>query len=242
MDGVVFQGGNFWLDLHNALGTAEEGVALAHQHLSSDYGELARQVVGRLWRGKPARAYLDLVQRRKYQPHLRELHGLLKRNGLTTLIVSSGPLPLALRAQRELGFDRVLANDLLIERGVFTGEADIRVPDAHKLEAASDLLAELGLVFEQCVSIGDSRNDAAIARRVAHSFAFNTEAQELLASASEHVPTLRRVGVRLIELGICSPDGKQAKPSRAGGLALRAGTLARGVFGDEAARARIARA
>jgi hypothetical protein len=42
MEGVVFERRNFWLDLHRAFGTEEEGVRLAKKHLDSDCNELQK--------------------------------------------------------------------------------------------------------------------------------------------------------------------------------------------------------
>jgi len=68
MDGVLFEGDNFWLELHERYGTQVRGLSLAEKYLKSDYKVLAQHVLGDLWKGKPASAYWQLVNTRSYQP------------------------------------------------------------------------------------------------------------------------------------------------------------------------------
>lgn len=45
MDGVIFEGVNFWLELHKKFGTFEEGKILTEKYLYSDYNKLVEEVV-----------------------------------------------------------------------------------------------------------------------------------------------------------------------------------------------------
>ena len=139
MDGVLFEGRNFWLDLHRCYGTEEAGVAAADAHLATDYDVLAELVVGQLWRGRLAQPLLDLVEARQYQRGVAAVMTALNERGIATAIVSSGPELLALRAQRELRIDVVRANGLEIAHGRLTGNARIHVPDADKAAVGSML-------------------------------------------------------------------------------------------------------
>ena len=51
MDGVLFEGHNFWLELHKKYGTEKLGLELANKYFTSDYDALAIQVARDLWRG-----------------------------------------------------------------------------------------------------------------------------------------------------------------------------------------------
>ena len=66
MDGVIFKHHNFWMELHRELGTLEEGTALTRQYVKTDYPRLVREVIGRLWAGKPAKPYFDLINKHQY--------------------------------------------------------------------------------------------------------------------------------------------------------------------------------
>ena len=61
MDGVIFQPHNFWLELHRVFGTLEEGKRLTKKYLHTDYQQLVHEVVVKLWRGKDAAPYYNLV-------------------------------------------------------------------------------------------------------------------------------------------------------------------------------------
>jgi len=48
MDGVIFKDINFWLKLHKAFGTSEQGKELTKRYLHADYNKLVEEVVVRL--------------------------------------------------------------------------------------------------------------------------------------------------------------------------------------------------
>ncbi len=179
MDGVIFEGKNFWLDLHHAYGTVEEGLALAERYLGADYDTLAVQVAGRLWKGRPAAPYWDLVQRRAYQPGVREVFSYLHENGLLSGIVSSGPAHLADRAMRDLGLDAVRANRLLFDGDRLSGEVEVQVRDHGKLSVALSLMEELGVSSTATAYVGDSDSDVELAAAVALPVAYDTVSPRL---------------------------------------------------------------
>ena len=133
MDGVIFEGNNFWLELHRAYGTAREGEALATEYLNADYDRLAREVAGRLWKGRPSGPYETLVGERRYEPGVGEVLSYLRSRAVPTAIISSGPRQLAERVQADWGVDEIRANFVEIEDGYVTGVADIMVPDGDKV-------------------------------------------------------------------------------------------------------------
>jgi HAD superfamily phosphoserine phosphatase-like hydrolase len=183
MDGVLFEGHNFWLDLHRAYGTETEGVEAADRLLAVDYDALALRVVGELWRGRPAATYHRLVAERRYQPGVEELFGFLHAEGMRTAIVSSGPALLAARAQRELGIDVVRANALAEHDGMLTGAASIAVPDADKAPVGLEVIARWGLDPAAVAMVGDGGSDAALAELVGLPVAYDTTSERLLAVA-----------------------------------------------------------
>jgi len=187
MDGVLFEGRNFWLDLHRRYGTEEAGIAAADAYLASDYASLAEVVVGKLWRGKPAAPLLQLVAARKYQAGVATVMGALKARGLATAIISSGPELLASRAQRDFGIDIVRANDIEIAAGHLTGRSTINVPDGGKAEVGRAVLQELDVVPERAASVGDGDSDAALARLVGLPIAYDSTSQTLDRVTRHHL-------------------------------------------------------
>lgn len=184
MDGVLFEGRNFWLDLHKRYGTAKAGVAAADQYMLEDYELLASKVVGQLWLGKPAAVYEDLVRARKYQPGVSEVFRFLRRKRIMTAIVSSGPEPLALRAKHDLGIDIVRANALEVVDGVLTGRSTINVPEAEKAAVGLQVISLLGIDPGKVASVGDSASDVPLAQLVALPIAYDASSDQLVRAAA----------------------------------------------------------
>lgn len=196
MDGVVFEGRNFWMDLHRRYGgdisTAHD---LTSRYLKSSYETLAEVVVGELWRGKSAEPYLELVNERRYQPGVSETFQALRERGVKTAIISSGPDLLAERAQHDLGVDAFRANGIEIENGRLTGAARIAVPDGEKGTVAADLLGELGVDPAEAAAVGDSDSDIPTLKLVGTPIAYASRSPTLarIARCSFHHGELPRL-------------------------------------------------
>jgi phosphoserine phosphatase len=187
MDGVLFEGRNFWLDLHHRYGTEVEGVDAAERYMASNYATLAELVVGELWRGRSAAPFLELIRERRYQPGVRAVVAGLQARGISTVIVSSGPELLALRAQRDLGFDIVRANAVEIRNGRLTGASTIHVPDGAKELVGLSVLANLHVPAGRAASIGDTGSDVPLARRVGMAIAYDSASADLDEAADYHL-------------------------------------------------------
>jgi phosphoserine phosphatase len=188
MDGVIFEGRNFWLDLHRRYGTEAQALDLARQSLRSDYEALARYTVEELWKGRPAEPLLQLVAMRRYQPGIAEACQFLRaQRRLKTAIVSSGPIQLAERAQRDLGIDEIRANRVIIEDGRISGGVVVAVSDAGKLPVGLQVIARLGGAPDRTAFIGDSESDAALAGAVALSIAYDSDSDVLDRAAKHHL-------------------------------------------------------
>ena len=68
MDGVIFRDVNFWLELHKAFGTLEQGSILTKKYLYTNYARLVEEVVVKLWKGRDAKPYFDLINSIEYLP------------------------------------------------------------------------------------------------------------------------------------------------------------------------------
>jgi phosphoserine phosphatase len=179
MDGVIFEGENFWLDLHRRLGTDRAALALAKRYMATDYQRLSRITVERLWRGKPSEPFFELIGRRSLVPGAEVLFAFLRQNRVATAIISSGPYQLAERAQKLLGIDVIRANHVYVEDGAFLGKVDVQVDDANKGAVAASILADFGLDMSSVAGVGDSASDIELMPYAECSIAFNSKSEEL---------------------------------------------------------------
>jgi phosphoserine phosphatase len=182
MDGVIFEGKNFWLDLHKAFGTVKQGLELADKYLTSDYEFLARTTAADLWKDKPVSIYRRLLKERAYQPGVQEVFKYLRHHHIATAIISSGPYHLALRAKRELGIDEIWANRLLIDGNKFKGEVDLRVSDSAKQQIGALIMERRGVTAEQTAFVGDSEADVTLTSIVGLPIAYDSTSTRLTRS------------------------------------------------------------
>lgn len=183
MDGVIFEGCNFWLDLHKVYGTKEEAIKLAEKFLyttrESDYIYLSNYTAKFLWQGKPASSYDRLVEERRYHPGIHKLFNYIHSRNIKTAILSSGAYDLAVRAQTELGIDIVLANRLATNDSILTGEVDVMVPDNMKDKIGKKLMWKFGIKPNNVAFIGDADSDVNLAKIVNLSISYNSKSKKL---------------------------------------------------------------
>src|SRR3989344_9285033 len=185
MDGVIFQPRNFWLELHRVFGTLEEGKKLTEKYLHTDYDKLVQEVVARLWKGKDAQAYYQLVKSIPYMKGVKELFKEIKKEDWITALISSGSIDLARRAQHDLGIDHIFANELVIKNNRVTGEFiwPIGSGGEKKAQIVFDLCKDLGIKLNEVVYIGDSDMDIDAFKIVGISIAFNCSDEKVMKAA-----------------------------------------------------------
>src|SRR3989344_2564606 len=186
MDGVIFQPRNFWLELHKVFGTLEEGKKLTEKYLHTDYDKLVQEVVARLWKGKDAQAYYQLVKSIPYMEGVKELFKEIKKEDWITAVITSGSIDLARRAQHELGIDHLFANELVIKDGKVSGEfiGPIGAGTKEKIKIIQHLCEDLKVTLEEVAYIGDSKVDSGAFSIVGKSIAFNSDSEELRRAAT----------------------------------------------------------
>jgi len=191
MDGVIFKYSNFWLELHKKLGTFEQGKELTEKHLHTDYDKLVEEVVERLWKGKDAGPYYELVESLEYLPGVKETFEHVKKRGYITAIISASSIDVARRVQRDFGVDHVFANELIIRDGKISGEFawPIGAGKEKKAEIIKSLCQGLGISTKEVIYIGDSDIDIEAFKEVGLSVAFNSDSGDLKKAASYVVQT-----------------------------------------------------
>jgi len=183
MDGVIFEHKNFWMELHKALGTYEEGVRLTKKYLHTNYQRLVKEVVGRLWKGKDATPYYELIQRIPYVKGAPETLKELKRRGYTTAIISSSAKHLALRVKEECGLDYYHTYDVKIANNHFTGEYEWDTAHKDKSEHLKQFAQQAGCTLKETIFVGHDHNDITALRQAGLGIAFCPEEEDIRRAA-----------------------------------------------------------
>jgi phosphoserine phosphatase len=99
-------------------------------------------------------------ERVRLTPGARTLVRTMRRDGARCLLVSGGFTHFAERVAREIGFDRAVANRLVIDQGRLTGVVEPPILGAQaKREALEEALATLGIDRALSLAVGDGAND-----------------------------------------------------------------------------------
>lgn len=182
MDGVIFEHVNFWIELHKAYGTLEEGAELTKRYLKTNYQKLVDEVIGRLWKGKPAKPYFDLINKIDYKPKVKETIAKLKELDYKIALISSGPSDLAERAKNELDIDYIYTNKLVIKDDKVLGTTDIKhwpLRFGNKAKVLRKICEDNNIDFKDCIVVAHDDNDVKMARVAGFSIAFKPEDEEL---------------------------------------------------------------
>jgi phosphoserine phosphatase len=181
MDGVIFEHDNFWMQMHEAYGTLSPGLELTEKYLEKDVFKLAEEVIGKLWTGKPAKPYLELVNNEKYNSGAEELIKKLKEKGIKTLLLTSGPEDLALRAKKEIGVDYIIANKIIVKNDLIAGYEWL-----FEFNGKGNILEffckENNIDLKEVVCVGDNENDITMMKEVGLAISFNSKSEKLKQS------------------------------------------------------------
>lgn len=183
MDGVIFQSKNFWLELHQLYETQEDAFQLAEQLMKCDYRLMAKLTVEKLWVGKPAEPFWQLIRESQYQPGIKEVFKFLASSGIKTAIVSSGPLQLAQRAQNEIGINEIRANEIVFEGTTVGSIVNVNVDDNEKWRVGLEIIEKLNGTQAMTIFVGDSDPDASLSSIVGVSIAYNTDSEKLKSNS-----------------------------------------------------------
>jgi len=100
------------------------------------------------------------AERVRLTPGAKTLVRTMKAHGATCILVSGGFTRFADAVGEEIGFDRVVANELEIEGGVLTGRVRRPIVGAEtKRNVLIGAAAELGIDLEATLAVGDGAND-----------------------------------------------------------------------------------
>ena len=124
-----------------------------------------------------------LAERVKLMPGAEALVKTMRARGALTILVSGGFTRFAEPVGARIGFDRVIANRLLIENAALTGKVGKPIVDSSTKETTLlSAMADRGLTAEQTLAVGDGANDLAMIRRAGLGVAYH--AKPIVAAAA----------------------------------------------------------
>lgn len=129
------------------------------------------------------------AERVRLTPGAKTLVQTMKARGATTILVSGGFTRFAEAVGAEIGFDRVIANELGIEGGRLTGQVRRPIIGAEaKKQALLKAAAELGIPIEETLAVGDGANDIPMLRTAGLGIAYHAKptAREAADAAIDH--------------------------------------------------------
>lgn len=124
-----------------------------------------------------------LAERVQLMPGARTLVQTMKANGATAILVSGGFTRFARPVGERIGFDRVIANELLIEAAALTGAVTKPIVDSTTKETTLlGAMVEFGLDASATMAVGDGANDLAMIRQAGLGVAYH--AKPIVAAAA----------------------------------------------------------
>lgn len=124
-----------------------------------------------------------LDERVRLMPGARTLIQTMKARGATSILVSGGFTRFAEPVGARIGFDRVIANQLLIEDDALTGAVAKPIVDSTTKETTLlDARGQLGLSASATLAVGDGANDLAMIRQAGLGVAYH--AKPIVAAAA----------------------------------------------------------
>ncbi|MGD8506716.1 MAG: HAD family phosphatase [Candidatus Bathyarchaeota archaeon] len=169
-----------WQHLHETLGTWSQGKKYFGQFFNGDitYEEWAR-LDAALWRDQPIEKIQQIVNAMPYTDGAREVLTALRKKGFKIILLSAGLTLVTERIRREIGVDVALANELIVEKGLLTGEVKVNVSFNNKDEALQPLLKRFSAQIDDCFAVGDDETLIPLFERVRLAIAFNPRSENV---------------------------------------------------------------
>ncbi|HWK36748.1 phosphoserine phosphatase SerB [Sphingomonas sp.] len=124
-----------------------------------------------------------LAERVRIMPGAKALVRTMRARGALTVLVSGGFTRFADPVAAEIGFDRAIANRLVIVEGRLDGTVGRPIVDSSTKEATLlEAVAERGLALEATLAVGDGANDLTMIRRAGLGVAYH--AKPIVAAAA----------------------------------------------------------
>jgi len=155
-DGTLTKVTSIWQYIHRKLGTWSEGRLSSRRYWRGEisYGEWAR-LDAMMWRGRSVDEVIEIVKSVPYVEGARHTFNVLRNMGMKIAVASAGLSLLIDRVVRELGVDSAVANQLIVEDGILTGDVKVNVSLRNKHQVIRDISKSLCVDLNECMVVGD---------------------------------------------------------------------------------------
>lgn len=173
LDGTLTRVRSSWQFLHEQFDTwSEYGERLQAQFFGGEisYADWCKRDA-KLWIGKERSALVEAGRSIPYRTGAVETVEVLRRAGMTVVLLSMGLDVVVERVASELGVHRWVANELRFTGDRFTGEVRTHIAWGQKGQVAQQIMDELGVSGERAVAVGDSESDICLFRVCGRSIA-----------------------------------------------------------------------
>jgi len=198
VDGTLKMERDPYTYLHRCLGVTAKADAITAAGRSGQlaYTEWLR-ADAMLWRGTPRAELVRWLQQTMFVPGARDVVHALQAQGVEVALLSAGLLLHVELVAEELGGIRhIFGNELLFAtdgRGAepwVSGEVRAHVPVTQKGEILARLQADLGIMPDETLAVGDTRSDMPMFARAAIGVAVAPAQPDVAAAAEIVLPTL----------------------------------------------------
>ena len=156
VDGTLTQVTSIWQYVHRKLGTWSEGRVSSMKYWRGEisYEEWAR-LDAMMWRGRGVNEIIEIVESVPYVEGAKHTFSVLRNMGMKIAVASAGLSLLVDRIVRDLGADLAVANQLIVEDGILTGDVKVNVSLRNKGQVIRDISNGLRVGLNECVVVGD---------------------------------------------------------------------------------------
>ncbi len=148
-----------------------------------DFGGALRDRVALLAGMKESTIAECLRERVKLMGGAKDLITAFRAAGGTAILVSGGFTHFTGPVAAEIGFDRAIANQLIVKDGVLTGEVEIPIVDAQtKKSTLLDTLDAMNLPVSASIAIGDGANDIPMIEAAGLGIAYHAKPRTIAAA------------------------------------------------------------
>lgn len=184
VDGVLTNEPSIWQYIHRQLGTEDQAKPFRSMFFSGKltYSEWASKEAS-LWSGTPLDELKGVLSRVEVRRGAKELVEVARGHGLQVLAISAGLDILVHMIAEELRIDHVIANELVSENGVVTGEVRVKVGIYSKGRVLYNFARQLGFSSDEIIVVGDSSVDVPMMNLAAFSIGFSPISTEVYTHA-----------------------------------------------------------
>ena len=174
VDGTLIKVNSSWQFLHKKLGTWHKGKQHAKQfHQGTITYEKWAKLDASLWKGLHIKRIQRIIDHIPYIDGTQDAITTLKQNNLKTILLSAGLSLITERIKREIKVDDSIANELIIQNGLLTGNVKVNVSFHNKDKALRHILQKFNTKIIECAAVGDDETLILLFKKVGLGIAFN---------------------------------------------------------------------